>query len=90
MTKLSVTFCKCLAGEDGAGQYKRENWLLWERKQDPSEAVLISQRVITNCIAGTVESPHRTFPLASEANMPPKQRMVKMMNAVFILCWKSG
>ena len=32
---------------------------------------------------------HRTFPLASEAKMPPKQRTAKIMNAVFMLCWKS-
>ena len=50
-TKLWVTFWRYLAGEDGAGQYKRENWLLLEGKQDSSEAVLISQRVITTCIA---------------------------------------
>ena len=29
---------------------------------------------------------YRTFPLASEANMPPKQRTAKMMNDVFMLC----
>ena len=79
-----------LAGEDGAGQYRRENWLLRDKKQNPNEAVLVSQRVITNCVAGTVESPHRTFPLASEAKMPPKQRIAKIMKDVFILCWKSG
>jgi len=33
---------------------------------------------------------YRTFPLASEANMPPKQRMAKMMNDVFILSRKNG
>ena len=33
---------------------------------------------------------YRTFPRASEANMPPKQRMAKMMNDVFILSWKRG
>lgn len=33
---------------------------------------------------------YRTFPLASEANMLPKQRMAKMMNAVFMLSWKRG
>jgi hypothetical protein len=33
---------------------------------------------------------YRTFPLASEANMPPKQRIAKMMKDVCILSWKSG
>jgi hypothetical protein len=33
---------------------------------------------------------YRTFLLASEANMPPKQRMAKMMNDVFMLSRKSG
>jgi hypothetical protein len=33
---------------------------------------------------------YRTFPLASEAKMPPKQRTAKMMNDVFMLSWKSG
>jgi len=32
---------------------------------------------------------YRTFPLASEANMPPKQSAAKMMKDVFILCWKN-
>jgi hypothetical protein len=33
---------------------------------------------------------YRTFPLASEANMPPKQRMAKIMNDTLMLSWKSG
>jgi hypothetical protein len=33
---------------------------------------------------------YRTFPLASEANMPPKQKTAKIMNDVFRLSWKSG
>ncbi len=33
---------------------------------------------------------HLTFPLASDAKMPPKQRAAKIMNAVFILVRKSG
>jgi len=41
-------------------------------------------------MAGTVENSYRTFPLASEAKMPAKQRMAKMMNDVFMLSWKSG
>jgi hypothetical protein len=28
---------------------------------------------------------HRTFPLESDANMPPKQRTAKMMKVVFVL-----
>ena len=33
---------------------------------------------------------YRTFPLASEAKMPPKQRTAKIIKEVFMLCWKSG
>ncbi len=33
---------------------------------------------------------HRILPLASEANMPPKQRTVEIMNAVLALRKKSG
>jgi len=32
---------------------------------------------------------YRTFPLASEANIPPKQRMAKITKDVFMLSWKS-
>ncbi len=33
---------------------------------------------------------YRTFPLASEAKIPPKQRMAKIMKDIFMLSWKSG
>ncbi len=33
---------------------------------------------------------YRIFPLAREANMPPKQRTAKMMNDVCMLSRKSG
>ena len=33
---------------------------------------------------------YRTFPLASEANMPPKQRTAKMVNDVLMLSRKNG
>jgi hypothetical protein len=33
---------------------------------------------------------YRIAPLASEAKMPPEQSAAKIMNDVFILCWKSG
>ena len=42
------------------------------------------------CMTGTVENPYRTFPLASEANMPPKERMAKIMKDVCMLSWKRG
>ena len=33
---------------------------------------------------------YRTFPRASEANMPPKQRIAKTMNDALMLAWKRG
>ena len=33
---------------------------------------------------------YRTFPLAREATMPPKQRTAKILKDVFMLSWKSG
>ena len=55
-------------------------------KQSLSEA---SQSSYSRLLLRNDMRDYRTFPRASEANMPPKQKIAKMMNDVFMLSWKS-
>ena len=61
-----------------------------ERIVSPDHFGLNNQPNSAVCMTGTAENSYRTFPLASEANMPPKERMAKIMKDVCMLSWKRG